>query len=174
MSRNGPASLSPKTCATEGLPSDPTWNFRGEMPWTVCVRRVHATADRPCKSLRCSGSPAGAKVDACAGSCMRSLSFLCVTHMRNVACYLLPTLGFPRIGQKRELKVALERYWRGESSAVYLRATAKTLRCRHWELQRSAGADGRGRSTISVSTITCSTLPGCSARCRSVINELVA
>ena len=51
------------------------------------------------------------------------------------------TLGFPRIGVKRELKTALERYWRGESSAEALQDTARDLRHRHWQLQRDAGAD---------------------------------
>ncbi len=51
------------------------------------------------------------------------------------------TLGFPRIGVKRELKTALERYWRGESSADALQDTARDLRHRHWQLQREAGAD---------------------------------
>ena len=46
------------------------------------------------------------------------------------------TLGFPRIGAKRELKFALEAYWRGETTAAELAATAKALRLRHWENQR--------------------------------------
>lgn len=51
------------------------------------------------------------------------------------------TLGFPRIGAKRELKAALERYWRGDTTADDLQATARDLRHRHWQLQRDAGAD---------------------------------
>ncbi|MBD9438037.1 5-methyltetrahydropteroyltriglutamate--homocysteine S-methyltransferase [Pseudoxanthomonas sp. PXM03] len=51
------------------------------------------------------------------------------------------TLGFPRIGVKRELKSALESYWRGESTADDLQRTARDLRHRHWQLQREAGAD---------------------------------
>ncbi|WP_114240662.1 5-methyltetrahydropteroyltriglutamate--homocysteine S-methyltransferase [Dyella sp. C9] len=50
-------------------------------------------------------------------------------------------LGFPRIGPRRELKHALESYWRGESSAEQLQQTARSLRQRHWKLQRDAGAD---------------------------------
>ena len=34
------------------------------------------------------------------------------------------TLGFPRIGPKRELKTALESYWSGKSDAGALLATA--------------------------------------------------
>ena len=50
-------------------------------------------------------------------------------------------LGFPRIGPRRELKHALERYWKGEDSADTLQATAAALRAQHWQLQRRAGAD---------------------------------
>jgi len=50
-------------------------------------------------------------------------------------------LGFPRIGARRELKQALERYWRGESSADDLQNTARELRHRHWQLQADAGID---------------------------------
>ncbi len=50
-------------------------------------------------------------------------------------------LGFPRIGARRELKRALEKYWRDESSADELAATASRLRKRHWLLQKEAGAD---------------------------------
>ncbi|MBD9470843.1 5-methyltetrahydropteroyltriglutamate--homocysteine S-methyltransferase [Pseudoxanthomonas sp. PXM01] len=51
------------------------------------------------------------------------------------------TLGFPRIGAKRELKTALESYWRGDTTADDLQNTARDLRHRHWQLQRDAGAD---------------------------------
>ncbi len=51
------------------------------------------------------------------------------------------TLGFPRIGARRELKRALEAFWRGENSAEDLQATAAGLRLKHWQLQRAAGAD---------------------------------
>ncbi|WP_292752978.1 5-methyltetrahydropteroyltriglutamate--homocysteine S-methyltransferase [Methylophaga sp. UBA4204] len=44
-------------------------------------------------------------------------------------------LGFPRIGGQRELKFALERFWRGETSVEDLEQTGKTLRLRHWTLQ---------------------------------------
>jgi 5-methyltetrahydropteroyltriglutamate--homocysteine methyltransferase len=44
-------------------------------------------------------------------------------------------LGFPRIGAKRELKFALEKYWKGESSRDDLKATAAHLRERHWKDQ---------------------------------------
>ncbi|WBA14352.1 5-methyltetrahydropteroyltriglutamate--homocysteine S-methyltransferase [Salinivibrio proteolyticus] len=44
-------------------------------------------------------------------------------------------LGFPRIGAQRELKFALERYWRGESSQQDLTDLAKDLRRNHWQQQ---------------------------------------
>jgi 5-methyltetrahydropteroyltriglutamate--homocysteine methyltransferase len=44
-------------------------------------------------------------------------------------------LGFPRIGAKRELKFALESYWRGESSRDELKTIAADLRRRHWQDQ---------------------------------------
>ena len=51
------------------------------------------------------------------------------------------TLGFPRIGAQRELKQALESYWKGDLSEVELLAVGKSLRERHWALQRDAEID---------------------------------
>ncbi len=50
-------------------------------------------------------------------------------------------LGYPRIGQGRELKFALESYWKGQSSEADLLKTAADLRAAHWKLQRDAGID---------------------------------
>ncbi|MGF6492366.1 5-methyltetrahydropteroyltriglutamate--homocysteine methyltransferase [Luteibacter sp. 621] len=50
-------------------------------------------------------------------------------------------LGFPRIGRRRELKRALEAYWKGDATSAELLDTAATLRQRHWQLARDAGAD---------------------------------
>ena len=50
-------------------------------------------------------------------------------------------LGFPRIGARRELKRAVEAFWRGESSAAQLQDQAQALRLRHWQSQHAAGAD---------------------------------
>jgi 5-methyltetrahydropteroyltriglutamate--homocysteine methyltransferase len=49
--------------------------------------------------------------------------------------------GFPRIGVKRELKSALEAYWRGETPESELLAVGRELRKRHWRCQRDAGLD---------------------------------
>ncbi|MFL9994978.1 5-methyltetrahydropteroyltriglutamate--homocysteine S-methyltransferase [Paraburkholderia sediminicola] len=48
-------------------------------------------------------------------------------------------LGFPRIGAKRELKFALESYWKGESSLGELKALGAQLRQRHWTHQADLG-----------------------------------
>ncbi|MFQ6403997.1 5-methyltetrahydropteroyltriglutamate--homocysteine S-methyltransferase [Methylophilus sp. 'Pure River'] len=44
-------------------------------------------------------------------------------------------LGFPRIGAKRELKFALEAYWKGQSSLDALKQVGKDLRQGNWALQ---------------------------------------
>jgi 5-methyltetrahydropteroyltriglutamate--homocysteine methyltransferase len=44
-------------------------------------------------------------------------------------------LGFPRIGAKRELKFALESYWKGQSSQADLQRAGAELRARHWRNQ---------------------------------------
>nr|WP_314630929.1 5-methyltetrahydropteroyltriglutamate--homocysteine S-methyltransferase [uncultured Noviherbaspirillum sp.] len=49
------------------------------------------------------------------------------------------SLGFPRIGAKRELKFALESYWKGDISRDALKALGASLRKRHWDDQ--AGLD---------------------------------
>jgi 5-methyltetrahydropteroyltriglutamate--homocysteine methyltransferase len=49
--------------------------------------------------------------------------------------------GFPRIGRNRELKFATEGYWRGETSADELAATAKAIRISNWKLMQDAGID---------------------------------
>ncbi len=51
------------------------------------------------------------------------------------------TLGFPRIGPRRELKTALEHYWAGKSSEPDLLQAASGLRTAAWTRQRALGAD---------------------------------
>jgi len=50
-------------------------------------------------------------------------------------------LGFPRMGQQRELKFALEDYWTGKCTEEQLQNVAGQLRQSHWELQKTAGID---------------------------------
>lgn len=52
---------------------------------------------------------------------------------------LATNLGFPRIGAKRELKFAVESFWKGEITEAELHTVGATLRRTHWELQRDAG-----------------------------------
>lgn len=51
------------------------------------------------------------------------------------------TLGFPRVGAQRELKWALESYWRGDSSLTELEKTAKEVRQKNWQEQVDAGLE---------------------------------
>ncbi|WP_306523855.1 5-methyltetrahydropteroyltriglutamate--homocysteine S-methyltransferase [Rheinheimera sp.] len=51
------------------------------------------------------------------------------------------SLGFPRIGNKRQLKRALEQYWQGEISQEQLQNIGAQLRADHWQLQQQAGID---------------------------------
>lgn len=63
-----------------------------------------------------------------------------------MVCSHIP--GFPRMGAQRELKTALETYWRSSSEPVNtnpdlknLVAMGKQLRAAHWALQKKAGLD---------------------------------
>lgn len=47
--------------------------------------------------------------------------------------------GYPRIGAKRELKWALEKFWSGKTTETELQQTATELRKRHWKEQAEAG-----------------------------------
>jgi 5-methyltetrahydropteroyltriglutamate--homocysteine methyltransferase len=46
-------------------------------------------------------------------------------------------LGYPRVGRQRELKFALEAYWKGESDLNTLLETGKQLRQQHWQDQNT-------------------------------------
>ncbi|GAK83733.1 5-methyltetrahydropteroyltriglutamate-homocysteine methyltransferase [Vibrio ponticus] len=47
-------------------------------------------------------------------------------------------LGYPRIGEKRELKFALEKYWRGEIEQKELKQVGAELRGKNWQTQADA------------------------------------
>jgi len=51
----------------------------------------------------------------------------------------ISTLGFPRIGPRRELKTALEDFWSGKSVAQTLLGEAAKLRAARWALQQKLG-----------------------------------
>jgi 5-methyltetrahydropteroyltriglutamate--homocysteine methyltransferase len=50
-------------------------------------------------------------------------------------------LGFPRIGEKRELKKTLENFWNGKINEVKLQAKGKKLRINNLLLQQNIGID---------------------------------
>ena len=49
------------------------------------------------------------------------------------------SLGFPRIGANRELKKAVESYWKKTSSLIELQKTASEIKAKNWQAQKSAG-----------------------------------
>ena len=49
--------------------------------------------------------------------------------------------GYPRIGAKRELKFAVEAFWKGAKSEAELQAVAAEIRRLNWAAQKAAGAD---------------------------------
>jgi len=51
------------------------------------------------------------------------------------------SLGYPRIGARRELKKSTEAYWKGELPLAELLATGKILREVNWKKQQAAGID---------------------------------
>ncbi|MHB8915444.1 MAG: 5-methyltetrahydropteroyltriglutamate--homocysteine S-methyltransferase [Thiobacillus sp.] len=54
---------------------------------------------------------------------------------------LAHVLGVPRIGPNRELKFALEKFWRGEIDEAALQATASGIRQANWRSQHAAGLE---------------------------------
>ncbi|WP_107878437.1 5-methyltetrahydropteroyltriglutamate--homocysteine S-methyltransferase [Neisseria animaloris] len=49
--------------------------------------------------------------------------------------------GYPRIGAKRELKFAVEAFWKGAKSEAELQEVAAEIRRLNWATQKAAGAD---------------------------------
>lgn len=75
-------------------------------------------------------------------------SFACLrmTHAPNIwgmqmskFSLVTASLGFPRIGPRRELKFALESHWAGKSTEEELLRTARNIRSDNWARQKSAG-----------------------------------
>jgi len=48
-------------------------------------------------------------------------------------------VGFPRIGEQRELKKALEAFWSGKTAFAEVETVASALKARHWNYQKEAG-----------------------------------
>ncbi|MDK4650128.1 5-methyltetrahydropteroyltriglutamate--homocysteine S-methyltransferase [Kingella kingae] len=49
--------------------------------------------------------------------------------------------GYPRVGAKRELKFAVEAFWKGAKSEAELQEVAAEIRRLNWATQKAAGAD---------------------------------
>ena len=49
--------------------------------------------------------------------------------------------GYPRIGAKRELKFAVEAFWKGAKTEAELQSVAAKIRRLNWAAQKAAGAD---------------------------------
>lgn len=81
--------------------------------------------------------------------CVRSLTscqfpekfctVLFLTFALPVFAVKVATLGTPRIGLHRELKMSLEAYWAGKIPAESLLTTSSTLRRANWERQKQRG-----------------------------------
>lgn len=54
---------------------------------------------------------------------------------------LSTNLGFPRIGDMRQLKKAVESYWKGNSSQEDLLKAGKDIRTENWQYQKNKGLD---------------------------------
>ncbi|MFT7823276.1 MAG: 5-methyltetrahydropteroyltriglutamate--homocysteine S-methyltransferase [Sulfurimonas sp.] len=50
-------------------------------------------------------------------------------------------VGFPRIGEQRELKESLESFWADKCSFETVKEVASELKSRHWNYQKEAGID---------------------------------
>jgi 5-methyltetrahydropteroyltriglutamate--homocysteine methyltransferase len=61
--------------------------------------------------------------------------------MSKTSAIITHNLGYPRIGEQRELKQAVEAYWAGRLAAPELEAVGRELRATAWEKQRKAGID---------------------------------
>jgi 5-methyltetrahydropteroyltriglutamate--homocysteine methyltransferase len=59
-------------------------------------------------------------------------------------------LGYPRIGERRELKKATEAFWAGRGTAADLAETAASLRRQTWQMLREAGLTGVPSNTFSL------------------------
>ncbi len=62
----------------------------------------------------------------------------CLVAMSDIHTH---NLGYPRIGEQRELKKATEAYWHGRLSREGLEAVGQQLRHQHWAKQKAAGID---------------------------------
>jgi len=60
------------------------------------------------------------------------------------------SLGFPRIGSRRQMKFAVEAYWKGEIDAETLIEKGQQIRRENWEMQeRTTNPSGKLGDAIS-------------------------
>ncbi len=59
-------------------------------------------------------------------------------------------IGFPRIGEQRELKKVLETFWAGNCPFTEVETVAQTLRQRHWCYQQEAGIEAISSNDFSL------------------------
>ena len=83
----------------------------------------------------------------------------CLSFDRSLHSLALPvaSLGTPRIGPRRELKIALESYWSGKTDEKALVETARRTSAPPTGRARRRSASPSSRPTISRSTTRCST-----------------
>lgn len=62
-----------------------------------------------------------------------------MSSMSSVTSIPVATLGVPRIGPRRELKIALEKFWAGKIDEATLREAAAKIRADNWTRQRDLG-----------------------------------
>ncbi len=63
------------------------------------------------------------------------------TTLKGTLIMTTSIIGFPRIGENRELKFITEKYWRNEITEDELQTAAKELRLKHWQLLKYAGVN---------------------------------
>ena len=66
--------------------------------------------------------------------------------------------GFPRIGEHRELKFALEKFWKGEQSFLEVEKIATELKKRHWNYQKEANIEAVSINDFSLYDTTLDTM----------------
>ncbi|MGT0149481.1 hypothetical protein ACT691_06610 [Vibrio metschnikovii] len=64
-------------------------------------------------------------------------------------------LGYPRIGEKRQLKFALEQYWRGDITQHQLKQVGSDIRQQNWQWQKDAGLSFGHGWRFCLSMIAC-------------------
>ena len=62
-----------------------------------------------------------------------------MSNSSSTASIPVATLGVPRIGPRRELKIALEKFWSGKIDEAALRESAAKIRADNWTRQRDLG-----------------------------------